>query len=307
VKERTGFMADRQLQSTYPATGPTMYLLDDHEVVRRGLRQLLVAEGFSIVGESGSARVAAREILVLRPDVAILDDDLPDGSGAGVCQAIAAADESVRCVLLTGESREAVLIESILAGAWGCLSKQDDSWEQVRLLRRVLGGRTAYSSLFGPPRLASFPTGAAGRPEDRLLALSRQEMRTAVGLASGLSNRQISQEKSLAEKTVKNLVSSVLMKLGMERRTQAAVLVATALGQSDDGLTGAFRFSPFPEFVAEVTAALLDCTREVRAAVSTEGTRAEESVRLADALAAARTGLTTLPPWPNRTRAAGIA
>ncbi|HJV98305.1 MAG TPA: response regulator transcription factor [Arthrobacter sp.] len=294
-------MADRQLRPTYGSNAPSVYLLDDHELVRRGLRQLLESNGFSIAGETGSAREAAREIPSLRPDLAILDDGLPDGSGAGVCRAVAAADVSIPCVLLTGESGEPVLIEAILAGAWGCLSKQDDSSELLRLLRRVLGGHTAYSRLFALPRAASSPSPAPSRPEDRLMVLSRQELRTAVGLASGLSNRQISLEMSLAEKTVKNLVSSVLMKLGMERRTQAAVLVTTALGQSDDGLDGGYRFSQFPDLVTEVTEALLACTREVRPAVSTEGTRAEECVRLADALAAARAGMTSFRAWPNRT------
>ena len=136
-----------------------MYLLDDHEVVRRGLRQLLESDGLSIAGESGSAREAVRRIPALRPALVILDDDLPDGSGADVCRAIAAADPSIRCVLMTGEADEAVLIDSILAGAWGCLSKQDDSSEQLRLIRRALAGHTAYSGRFQAARTWPRPPG----------------------------------------------------------------------------------------------------------------------------------------------------
>lgn len=299
-------MAERELQPKHPSTVHSVYLLDDHEVVRRGLRQMLEPEGFTIVGESGSALEAAREIPALGPDVVILDDDLPDGSGTGVCRAVAAIDASIRCLLMTGESSEAVLIESILAGAWGCMSKQDDSREQLRLISRVLGGYSAYSGRF-QPRVASFPVHGLERPEDRLLALSRQEMRAASGLGRGLSNRQISQEMALAEKTVKNLVSSVLWKLGMARRTQAAVLVTTARGKSEDGMNGLFSFSPFPALVAEVGAALLDCTSEAGASSPTDGMRAGEAVRLADALAAARTGLKSFRPWPGRTQATGTA
>jgi two-component system response regulator DevR len=305
VKERTEFMAELELWPKYPLKAHSVYLLDDHEVLRRGLRHLLEPKGFTIVGESGSALKAAREIPALRPDVVILDNDLPDGSGTGVCRAVAAIDVSIRCVLMTWESSEAVLIESILAGAWGCLSKQDDSREQLRLISRVLGGYTAYSGGFQPPRVASFPVRGLERREDSLLALSRQEMRAATDLGRGLSNRQISQEMSLGEKTVENLVSSVLWKLGMARRTQAAVLVTTAMGKSQDGMNG-FSFSPFPALVAEVGAALLDCTSEAGASPPTDGMRAGKAARLADALAAARTGLKFFRPWPGRTQATGL-
>ena len=288
-------MADRQLKSRYSSCGQTVYLLDDHELVRRGLRQLLEPEGFSIVGESGSARVAAREILALGPDLVILDDDLPDGSGAGVCRAVAAVDLSIRCVLLTGEATDSVLIESVLAGGWGCLSKQDGDDEQLRLIRRVLDGRTAYSGMFQPRALSPTPARGPKRPEDKLLALTSQEHRAALGLASGLSNRQISQEMLLAEKTVKNLVSSVLTKLGMERRTQAAVLVTKALGQAETLPCGR-GFNRFPERLAEVTAALLECTREEGTTSPTDGGRAAVAARLADALAAARTGVASFHP-----------
>lgn len=115
-------MTDREFGPRDTGPAPSVYLLEDHEVVRRGLRRLLESKGFTIVGESGSAREAARRIPAMHPDLAILDDDLPDGSGAGVCRDVVAADPSIRCLVLTGEAAEGVLIDAILAAAWGCLS-----------------------------------------------------------------------------------------------------------------------------------------------------------------------------------------
>lgn len=140
-------MTDREIGPRDTGPGRSVYLLEDHEVVRRGLRRLLESKGFTIVGESGSAREAARRIPA-NPDLAILDDDLPDGSGAGVCRDVVAADPSIRCLVLTGEAAEGVLIDAILAGAWGCLSKQDNNSEQLRLISRALAGHTAFSRRF---------------------------------------------------------------------------------------------------------------------------------------------------------------
>ncbi|WP_052354983.1 response regulator transcription factor [Arthrobacter sp. I3] len=281
-------VADPEVPPQHPWAGRGVYLLDDHEVVRRGLRHLLESEGFSIVGESGSVREAIRRIPDVRPGLAILDDHLPDGSGAEVCGALAAAGLATRCVLLTGDADEKVLIDSILAGAWGCLSKQDDSSEQLRLIRRVLNGHTAYSARFQPALLAP-PAGPDG-PDERLLNLTRQEMNVAVRLGKGLTNRQISQQMGLSEKTIKNMVSTLLTKLGMGRRTQIAVLIAGALDHVEDPGYGSYRLSLFPDRVAEVTAALLNCTSETRTAAPTDAERAEDALRLAEALAATWTG-----------------
>ena len=289
-------MADPEILPPHLLTGRSVYLLDDHEVVRRGLRHLLESYGLSIAGESWSACEAVRRIPALRPDLVILDDDLPDGSGVEVCRALAAAGSTTRCVLMTGDAEESVLIESILAGAWGCLSKQDDSSEQLRLIRRALAGHTAYSGRFQPALLAPVPRLRPERPEEKLLTLTRQEMNTAIGLGKGLTNRQISQEMFLAERTVKKLVASVLMKLGVERRTHAAVLAAAALRESEDLTSGGYRFTLFPELVAEVTAALLDCTSEAGSVPPTDDVRARRAGRLADALAATRAGLTISRP-----------
>ncbi|MGO4190028.1 response regulator [Arthrobacter sp. YAF17] len=265
-----------------PLTGRGVYLLDDHEVVRRGLRQLLESEGLSIAGESASARKARRQIRALRPELVIVDDDLNDGSGAGVCRDIAAADPGIRCVMMTGESDEGVLIDSILAGAWGRLSKQDDNSELLRLIRRALAGHTAYSGRFLPALTA--PRLRGRNPEgELLLTLTRQEMNVAVGLTKGLTNRQISRELFVAEKTVKTMTSAVLRKLGMTRRSQAAVFIINALNPSDNH---SYRSSPFPDLIAEVTAALLNCVSEAGTAPPTDEERARDARRLADALTA---------------------
>ena len=277
-----------------PLAGRGVYLLDDHEVVRLGLRRLLGSDGLNVAGESGSAREAARRIPALRPDLAILDVDLADGSGAEVCRVLAAAGSATRCVLMTGDADEAVLIDAILAGAWGCLSKQDDSSEQLRLIRRALDGYTAFSGGFRPALLRPLRP-VATRPDERLLVLTRQEMNVAVRLGRGLTNRQISKDMVLAEKTVKNLVSSVLTKLGMARRTQVAVLMAQKLNHPEDPAGGDYRLSPFPDLVPEVTAALLDCTSEARTVPPTDAERAADALRLANALAAARTGPRSRP------------
>jgi two-component system, NarL family, response regulator DevR len=294
-------MADMQLRPKYPSTARSVYLLDDHEALRRGLRHMPEPGGFSIIGESGSAREAAREVPALHPDLVILDEDLPDGSGTAVCRAVAQADLSIRWILMTGEFGGAALVESILAGAWGCLSKQDDSSEQLRLTRRVLGAYSAYSRRFlPPPHVPTSPVRGLKRPEDRFLSLSRQEMRAAVGVGRGLSDRQISLEVALVEETVKNLVS-VFLKLGMACRTQPAVLVTTALRQSEDGLNGLYSTGQFPDLGAEAGAALLDCTSETGTSPPTGGIRAGDTVRLADALVAARIGLRSFRSWPGRT------
>lgn len=268
--------------------GKGVYLLDDHEVIRRGLRYLLESAGLSVVGESGSAREAARRIPALRPDLVILDDELQDGSGADVCRAVAAADPGIRCVLMTGEAEEAVLIDSILAGAWGCLSKWDDSTEQLRLIGRALAGHTAYSDRLRAPD-AGESTDPAMAPSDAgLRRLTSQERNAALGLARGLSNRQISQEMFLAEKTVKNMMSSVLMKLGMAHRSQVAVLVSKSVA----GHSGAdYRSGWFPDLIAEVAAALVSCTTESGFLPPTAADRAAGVTRLSVALAAARTGM----------------
>lgn len=274
---------DLEFHPPLPLTGQGVFLLDDHEVVRRGLRHLLESDGRSIAGESGSARKARHQIRAVRPELVIIDDDLKDGSGSGVCRDIAAADPDIRCVILTAETSESVLIDSVLAGAWGCLSKQDDNGELLRLIRRALTGHTAYSSRFRHTLAAPLARRRPQHPYELLLTLTSQELNAAIRLAKGLTNRQISQEMFVAERTAKNLTSSVLRKLGAARRAEAAVFITKALNPTE---YRSYRSSPFPHLIAEVTAALLNCISESGAMPTTREGRAGDVWRLAEALTA---------------------
>lgn len=155
-------MAAHNTPATDLPLGRNVYVLNRDELIRRGLRHLLESHGFTVVGETGSADEAARRIVALRPDLVILDDELSDGTGAGVCRTVAEAGRSIRCLLLTGQPEETVLIDSILAGAWGCLSLDDDNTEQLRLIRRALDGHTAYSRRFQPGQPTGGPRGGPG-------------------------------------------------------------------------------------------------------------------------------------------------
>lgn len=276
-------------------------MVTGEELVGRGLRALLSANGFNAAGVAGSVRQAARRIPAIRPDLAIIDDDLPDGSGAGLCRTIAAADATIRCVLMTGETDEAVLIGAILAGAWGCLSQQDDNAEQLRLIRRAMRGYTAFSRRFQTGILAPIQADGTNGPDGRLGMLSKQEMKVAAGVARGLSNGQIGQEMFLAEKTVKNMVSSVLLKFDMSRRTEVAVFVSGALEQTED-LSQEYRRSRNPDLVAEVTAALIICTSEAGSRPLSRNMLLLDAMRLADALAVTRARPRAARHLPERRR-----
>ncbi|MDQ0768221.1 two-component system response regulator DevR [Pseudarthrobacter defluvii] len=272
----------------WASSSRSVYIVSGEELVRQGLRGLLEADGFSVSGESASVRQATRRIPALRPDLAIIDDDLPDGSGDGLCRTIAAADATIRCVLMTGETDEAVLIGAILAGAWGCLSQQDDNQELLRLIRRAMRGYTAYSRRFQTGILAPIQADGKNGPNGRFGMLSKQEMKVAVRVARGLTNSQIGQEMFLAEKTVKNMVSSVLMKFEMAHRTEVAIFVAGELEDTGD-LAQEYRRSRDPELIAEVTAALVICTSEAGSAPPADSMLLLDAMRLSDALAAAGT------------------
>ncbi|WP_395939774.1 response regulator transcription factor [Arthrobacter sp. CAN_C5] len=152
--DHSGTSGNRSAGPAHSAGSVGVFVLDDHEVIRRGLRLLLESDGVSVMGESSSAADAIRRIPALHPGLVIVDDDLPDGTGAEVCRAITVVDPGIRCVLLTSGAEEAVLIDAVLAGAWGCLSKQDDSAEQLRLIKRALAGHTAYSKRFQASSIA---------------------------------------------------------------------------------------------------------------------------------------------------------
>jgi DNA-binding NarL/FixJ family response regulator len=201
-----------------------VYILDDHEIVRRGLRDLLEDEGMLVLGESHSAQEATRRIPALRPDVAVLDGRLGDGTGIEVCRHVRSIDPRIRCLILTAHQDEDAIRSAVLAGASGYLLKRIALHSLAEAIRRAAGGET----LFDPEvlqRAVSAP--AAPVAEDpRFEGLSPQQRRVLELIGSGMSNRQIAHELHLSEKTVKNYVSSLLSKLGLERRTQAAVYIA---------------------------------------------------------------------------------
>lgn len=202
-----------------------VYLLDDHEVVRRGLRELLEVESdIVVIGESASALEATRRIPAMRPDVMVLDARLPDGSGIDVCRDVRSVDSSIVGLILTSFDDDDALRAAVLAGAAGYLLKDVRGSDLVNSIRRVAGG----DNLLDADVVARLRAGWDRDAEDpRLAPLSPQERRILEHIAQGLTNRQIGVSMSLAEKTVKNYVTSVLAKMGMESRTQAAVYVAS--------------------------------------------------------------------------------
>ncbi|HEY0696488.1 MAG TPA: response regulator transcription factor [Micromonospora sp.] len=207
-----------------------VFLLDDHEVVRRGLADLLQAGGdIEVVGESGSAPEATRRIPALRPDVAILDARLPDGNGIDVCRDVRAVDSSIKGLILTSYEDDEALFAAIMAGAAGYVLKQIRGTDLVDAVRRVAAGQSLLDPAVTQRVLERIRSGVE-QPRE-LDALTEQERRILEYVAEGLTNREIAGRMFLAEKTVKNYVSSMLAKLGLERRTQAAVLATRLLGK----------------------------------------------------------------------------
>ncbi|WP_051510644.1 response regulator [Intrasporangium oryzae] len=203
-----------------------VFLLDDHEIVRRGLRELIeTTDDMVVVGESGSALEATRRIPALRPDVAVLDARLPDGSGIDVCRDVRSVDPSIRGLILTSYDDERALVASVLAGASGYLLKDLTGEGIVAAVRRVAAGDDLSDHPHARALRAQWSSPDDADP--RLRSLSPTERRILDLVADGMTNRAIGEQLGLAEKTVKNYVSSVLAKMGMERRTQAAVYAAT--------------------------------------------------------------------------------
>ena len=222
-------------------TPVTVFLLDDHEIVRRGLVDLLEShEGFRVVGEAGTAAEALRRIPTLAPQVALLDARLPDGSGIDVCRDVQVSSPGTRCLILTSYDDDDALFAAVMAGASGYLLKQIRGTSLTEAVAHVAAGH----SLIDPalverllerirrPQGAGTADGGRGRasgrvgsarPASRAGTLTDREQEILTLIAEGLTNRQIGERLHLAEKTVKNYVSSLLAKLGFERRTQAAV------------------------------------------------------------------------------------
>ncbi len=202
-----------------------VFLLDDHEIVRRGLRELLEGEdGFLVVGEAGTAEEALTRIPATSPNVAVLDVRLPDGDGVEVCREIRSRHPEINCLILTSFADDEALFSAILAGASGYVLKQVRGTDLIDAIRRVADGQ----SLLDPAVTARVldRLRAPQAPDHDLASLTEQERRILDLIAEGLTNRQIGERLFLAEKTVKNYVSNVLMKLGMSRRSEAAAYAA---------------------------------------------------------------------------------
>jgi DNA-binding NarL/FixJ family response regulator len=201
-----------------------VFLLDDHEIVRRGIRDLIEAnEDFEVVGEAGTAEEALARIPPTRPDVAVLDVRLPDGDGVEVCREIRSRHPEISCLMLTSFADDEALFSAIMAGASGYVLKQIRGNDLIDAIRTVGAG----GSLLDPQATARVLERLRHDTEsDELAALSPQERRILELIGEGMTNRQIGETMFLAEKTVKNYVSSVFTKMGMSRRTEVAAYAA---------------------------------------------------------------------------------
>jgi DNA-binding NarL/FixJ family response regulator len=206
-----------------------VFLLDDHEIVRRGVADVLETDpGLRIVGEAKNAAEALARVPALRPDVAVLDVRLPDGDGVSVCRELRSSLPDLKVLMLTSYSDDEALFEAIMAGASGYLLKQIRGQDLVAAVHTVAAGGslldpTATAAVLARMRRAAEPAGPLAR-------LSEQERTVLLLIGEGLTNRQIGERMFLAEKTVKNYVSHLLAKLGLERRTQAAILATELRG-----------------------------------------------------------------------------
>jgi DNA-binding NarL/FixJ family response regulator len=201
-----------------------VFLLDDHEIVRRGLRELLEAEDDLVVaGEAGTAEEALARIPATNPQVAVLDVRLPDGDGIEVCREIRSRQPDVHCLILTSFADDEALFSAILAGASGYVLKQVRGADLLDAVRRVAQGQSLLDPAVTARVLERLRT---PRTTEEFESLTDQERRILDLIAEGLTNRQIGERMFLAEKTVKNYVSNVLMKLGMSRRSEAAAYAA---------------------------------------------------------------------------------
>ncbi len=209
-----------------------VFLMDDHEIVRRGLADLIGLErDMEVVGEAGSTKDALIRIPAAKPDVAVLDVRLPDGSGVEVCRDIRSSMPEVHCLMLTSYADDEALFDAIMAGASGYVLKEIRGNDLIDAIRQVAGGKSLLDPQATQRVLDRLRNGE--KHDDRLDVLSDQERRILDLIGEGMTNRQIGEAMHLAEKTVKNYVSSLLAKLGMERRTQAAAFVARMSAENE--------------------------------------------------------------------------
>ena len=210
-----------------------VFLLDDHEIVRRGVKELLEAEpDITVVGEAGSAASALARIPALKPDVAVLDVRLPDGDGVSVCREIRSRMPEVACLMLTSFSDDEALFDAIMAGAAGYVLKQIRGTDLVGAVRTVASGESMLDPEAATKVMARMRDQA--NRKDPLAGLTPQERKILELIGEGLTNRQIGERMYLAEKTVKNYVSGLFAKLGMERRTQAAAYASRVFDRQDE-------------------------------------------------------------------------
>ena len=209
-----------------------VFLLDDHEILRRGVQDLLNAQpDIEVIGEAGTASSALARLPALHPDVAVLDVRLPDGDGVEVCRQIRSRFPETACLMLTAYADDRALLGAIMAGAAGYVSKQTCGTDLVIAVRAVASGQSTLDPQASRQVMARLRNHIDN--VDPVAALSAQEKRVLELIGEGLTNRQIAERMFLAEKTVKNYVSALLSKLGMQRRTQAAALAAR-LGSHED-------------------------------------------------------------------------
>lgn len=202
-----------------------VFLVDDHELVRRGLSDLISLEkDLEVVGEAGSVAEALRRIPATRPDVAVLDVRLPDGTGVDICRDMRSEFPELKALMLTSYADDEALFEAIMAGASGYVLKDIRGNDLLDAIRSVASGKSLLDPVATARVMERLRQG--NKTHDELSMLSDQERRILELIGQGLTNRQIGDELHLAEKTIKNYVSALLAKLGMERRTQAAAFVA---------------------------------------------------------------------------------
>jgi len=210
-----------------------VFLLDDHEIVRRGVRDMLESEGdITVVGEAGTAAAALARIPALRPEVAVLDVRLPDGDGVTVCREIRSRMPTMACLMLTSFADDDALMDAVMAGAAGYVLKQIRGSDLVGAVRTAATGQSMLDPQAAGQLMARL-RGQSGQPArpDPLAQLTPQERRVLELIGEGLTNRQIGERLYLAEKTVKNYISGLFAKLGMERRTQAAAYASRVFGE----------------------------------------------------------------------------
>ena len=206
----------------------SVFVLDDHEIVRRGLRDLLEAEGdIDVIGEASTQQSAVDRVHALDPDVAVLDVRLEEGNGVEACRDIRSRNPRTACLILTSFADDEALFQAIMAGAAGYVLKQIRSTDLVDAVRRVAAGQNLLDPVVTARVLQRIRQGPA--QDERLARLTDQERKVLDLLSEGMTNREIGERLHLAEKTVKNYVTALLAKMGMARRTEAAVYAARHL------------------------------------------------------------------------------